>query len=335
MKVDRGVWGELRSIAEQARAIERDGYDGLIAAEVSADPFPPLTLAAEHTERVDLMTAITVAFARSPMTLAQIGHDLNQYSKGRIVLGLGSQIRAHITRRFSMPWSKPAARMREYVQALHAIWACWNEGERLDFRGEFYQHTLMTPNFSPPATEYGRPMVFLAAVGPRMTEVAGEVADGMIAHGFTTDRYMREVTLPSLERGFERSGRSRADFQLSCPIFVLSASDDASYAERRARLKRQIAFYGSTPAYRPVLELHGWGALQTDLNQMSKAGKWAEMGDQITDEIADAFAVIAPPEQLADEMLRRFGDMVDRMSWGLDLADPDLRREQIAKLRAG
>ena len=178
-------------------------------------------------------------------------------------------------------------------------------------------------------------MVFLAAVGPKMTEVAGEVADGMIAHGFTTERYMREVTLPSLERGFELSGRSRKDFQISCPIFVLSASDDASYADRRAGLKRQIAFYGSTPAYRPVLELHGWGALQTDLNQMSKAGKWAQMGEQITDEIVDAFAVVAPPEQLADEMLRRFGDMVDRMMWGLDLEDPDLQREQIDKLRAG
>lgn len=335
MRVDRMVWGELGSIAGQARAIEAEGFDGLIAAEVNADPFPPLTIAAEHTERVDLMTAITVAFARSPMTLAQVGHDLNQYSRGRIILGLGSQIRAHITGRFSMPWSKPAARMREYVQAMRAIWACWNEGEQLDFRGEFYQHTLMTPNFMPPESRHGAPKVFLAAVGPRMTEVAGEVADGMIAHGFTTERYMREVTLPSLELGLERAGRSRADFQLSCPLFLLSTDDDATYAARRAGLKRQIAFYGSTPAYRPVLELHGWGDLQTELNRLSKAGKWVEMGEEISDEIVAAFAVEAPAEQLVHEMLGRYGDMVDRMAWGLDLGDPDLEREQIAKLRAG
>ena len=334
MKVDRGVWGELSTVAEQAVAIEAGPYDGLIAAEVNSDPFLSLTLAGEHTERVELMTAITVAFARSPMTLAQIGHDLQRFTRGRVTLGLGSQIRAHITRRFSMPWSKPAARMREYVQALHAIWRCWNEGERLDFQGEFYQHTLMTPNFCPPVGEFGAPKVFLAAVGPKMTEVAGEVADGMIAHGFTTQRYMREVTLPALERGLEKAGRTRSNFQLSCPIFVLPAIDDEGFEARRDGLRRQIAFYGSTPAYRPVLDLHGWGDLQTELNQMSKAGQWEEMGDQITEEMVNAFAVVAPPEQLADEMLRRFGDMVDRAVWGLDLDDEELQREQLSKLRA-
>jgi len=334
MKVDRGVWGELSTVAEQAVAIEAGPYDGLIAAEVNSDPFLSLTLAGEHTERVELMTAITVAFARSPMTLAQIGHDLQRFTRGRVTLGLGSQIRAHITRRFSMPWSKPAARMREYVQALHAIWRCWNEGERLDFEGEFYQHTLMTPNFCPPVGEFGAPKVFLAAVGPKMTEVAGEVADGMIAHGFTTQRYMREVTLPALERGLEKAGRLRSDFQLSCPLFVLPAIDDEGFEARRDGLRRQIAFYGSTPAYRPVLDLHGWGDLQTELNQMSKAGQWEEMGDQISDEMVNAFAVVAPPEQLADEMLRRFGDMVDRAVWGLDLDDEELQREQLSKLRA-
>ena len=323
MRVDKGIWGPLGTVGEQARGIEAQGYDGLLAAEIHSDPFLSLTLAAEHTERVELMTAIAVAFARSPMTLAQVGHDLNQYSKGRFILGLGSQIRPHIEKRFSMPWSKPASRMRELVQAMRAIWACWHEGEKLDFRGEFYQHTLMTPNFMPPVTEYGAPKVFLAAVGPGMTEAAGEVADGMIAHGFTTARYMREVTLPSLERGLEKAGRSRGDFQLSCPIFVLARTEDAAFADRLAGVKRQIAFYGSTPAYRPVLDLHGWGDLQTELNRMSKAGQWQEMGDQ----------VVAPPEGLADEMLRRYGDMVDRIQWGLDLGDPDLQREQLGKLR--
>ena len=335
MKVDRTVGGPLTAIPAKARELEAAGYDGIAAAEVDADPFPPLTLAAEHTERVDLMTGIAVAFSRTPMTLAQISHDLNQFSRGRVVLGLGSQIRAHITKRFSMPWSKPAARMREFVQAMRAIWACWDDGAELDFRGEFYTHTLMTPNFMPKQTEFGAPRVFLAAVGPKMTEVAGEVADGMIAHGFTTARYLREVTVPALEQGLERAGRKRAELELACPIFTLVQVDDDSWAARLAEVKRRIAFYGSTPAYRPVLDLHGWGELQTELNRLSKAGKWTEMGECIDDDVLDAFAVVAPPERLADVMLERYGDSVDRMTWGIDLPDRDQQREQIEKLRAG
>lgn len=335
MKVDGTMWGALGTIAEQARTLEAEGFDGSGVTEVDADPFPPLTLAAEHTERIDLITAIAVAFSRSPMTLAQVAHDLNQYSKGRVVLGLGSQIRAHITKRFSMPWSAPAARMREFVQAMRAIWACWDDGEKLDFRGEFYTHTLMTPNFMPKQTEYGAPRVFVAAVGPKMTQVAGEVADGMIAHGFTTARYMREVTLPALEQGLEAAGRQRGDVELQCPLFVVPQTDGPGYDKALTVTRQRIAFYGSTPAYRPVLDLHGWGELQTDLNQLSKAGKWQEMGERIDDDVLNAFAVVAPPEKLADEMLARYGDMVDRMAWGTDLGDPDLQREQIQKLRAG
>ncbi|MEE3329439.1 MAG: TIGR03617 family F420-dependent LLM class oxidoreductase [Myxococcota bacterium] len=334
MKVDRSIWGSLDSIGDQAKGIEADGLDGLVATEVISDPFLPLTIAAEHTKRVELMTSITVAFARSPMTLAQIGHDLNQFSRGRMILGLGSQIRPHITKRFSMPWSKPASRMREYVQAMRAIWACWHQGERLNFRGEFYEHTLMTPNFCPPDTEYGAPRVFVAAVGQKMTEVAGEVADGMIAHGFTTPRYMREVTLPALERGLEVAGRSRSDIQLVCPVFGLVANNDEQTEQGRAAIKKQLAFYGSTPAYRPVLELYGWGDVQTDLNHMSKRGKWDEMGDLITDEIFDEFAFVARPEDYADEVIARYGGMVDRVAWNADIGDPDVVRAAIEKLHA-
>ena len=201
MYVDGGVSNDLNAVGAQAAEMEDMGYTGVMTAETAHDPFFPLLVAAQHTQRVQLMTSIAVAFARSPMTLANIGHDLNAFSKGRFVLGLGSQIRPHITKRFSMPWSSPAARMREYIMAMRAIWDCWHQQQPLEFTGEFYTHTLMTPFFTPTNVDYGAPKVFLAAVGPKMTEVAGEVADGVIVHAFTTEKYLRETTLPALERG--------------------------------------------------------------------------------------------------------------------------------------
>ena len=263
MKVDSGLMTlELSDAPARAKEIEELGYDGMLSAETSHDPLFPLLLAAEHTERIELMTSIVVAFARSPMTLAAQAHDLNSYSKGRLVLGLGSQIKPHITKRFSMPWSKPAARMREFIQAMRATWDCWYEGKPLDFRGEFYTHTLMTPMFSPTDTQYGAPKVVLAAVGPLMTKVAGEVADGILAHSFTTKSYLEQVTIPAVEEGLKKSGRSRSDFQLIYPGFIVTGNDDESFAKNRTAVTKQIAFYGSTPAYRPVLEMHGWGDLQ-------------------------------------------------------------------------
>ncbi|MGH9032194.1 MAG: TIGR03617 family F420-dependent LLM class oxidoreductase, partial [Acidimicrobiia bacterium] len=203
MKVDGVLLSSgLQGVPAVARELEELGYDGAFSAETAHEPFFPLLLAAEHTERLELITGIAVAFARNPMTLANVGYDLQAYSQGRFVLGLGSQIKAHIEKRFSMPWSHPAARMRELILAMRAIWASWNDGDKLDFRGEFYRHTLMTPFFNPGPNPYGVPRVFLAAVGARMTEVAGEVADGILLHGFTTERYVREVTLPALERGW-------------------------------------------------------------------------------------------------------------------------------------
>ena len=209
MKVDTGVMApSLSDIGPRARELEELGYDGLLTAETGHDAFLPIALAAEHTERIELATGIAVAFARTPMVLAYTANDLQQMSKGRFVLGLGSQIKPHIEKRFSMPWSHPARRMREYVLALHAIWSAWNDQTPLKFEGEFYRHTLMTPFFAPPPNPYGAPKVFLAAVGEMMTEVAGEVADGIIIHGFTTERYVKEVTMPAVERGLE-DGRTR------------------------------------------------------------------------------------------------------------------------------
>jgi probable F420-dependent oxidoreductase len=316
MKVDTGVMApSLSDIGPRARELEDLGYDGLLTAETGHDAFLPIALAAEHTERIELATGIAVAFARTPMVLAYTANDLQQMSKGRFSLGLGSQIKPHIEKRFSMPWSHPARRMREYILALQSIWTAWNDQTRLDFEGEFYRHTLMTPFFAPTPNPFGAPKVFLAAVGAKMTEVAGEVADGIIIHGFTTERYVKEVTMPAVERGLQAAGRDRSSFQVSGPLFVVTGSNDEELATAAQGVKQQIAFYGSTPAYRGVLELHGWGDLQPELNGLSKQGRWVEMGELIDDEILQTFAVVADPEGVGAELKRRYGGIVDRCSF--------------------
>ena len=314
MKVDGGVGWDLSSVGQQASDLEEMGYSGILTAETSHDPFLPLAFAAQTTSKVDLMTGIAVAFARTPMILAQIGHDLNATSEGRFVLGLGSQIRAHITKRFSMPWSEPANRMREFILAMRAIWDTWHNGAPLEFTGKFYTHTLMTPFFTPTNTEHGAPRVFLAAVGPRMTEVAGEVADGIIAHAFTTETYLRETTIPAIERGLAKAGKSRDDFEISYPCFVITGRDEKEMEQSKQAAKQQIAFYGSTPAYKPVLDSIGAGELQGELNSMSKQGRWVEMGGLIDDSMVGHFAVVGEPAQVAQQMKSRYGDIVDRTS---------------------
>ena len=319
MKVDGGIGWDLAKAGAQAQELEEMGYSGIQTAETAHDPFMPLAFAAQQTERVDLITGIAVAFARTPMLLAYLGHDLNAASQGRFVLGLGAQIRAHITKRFGMPWSSPAARMREFILAMRAIWAAWHQGEPLQFTGTFYNHTLMTPFFTPTNTEHGAPRVFLAAVGPLMTEVAGEVADGIVVHPFTTEKYLRETTLPALQRGFAKAsatgaGKSFADFEISYPCFVVTGRDDKELAAAKAATCQQIAFYGSTPAYKPVLDSIGAGSLQAKLNAMSKQGRWVEMGTLIDAEMMRQFAVVAEPAHVAGEIKARFGDIVQRTS---------------------
>jgi probable F420-dependent oxidoreductase len=336
MLVDGNIGGRLDRAPQEARRAEEAGYDAVWGAETSTDPFLPLVLAAEHTERVGLGTAITVAFARSPMTLATTAWNLQAYSNGRFLLGLGSQIKAHIEKRFSMPWSHPAPRMKEFISAMRAIWDAWQNHTKLDFRGEFYTHTLMTPFFDPGPIEAGPPKVFLAAVGEGMTRVAAEVADGMLVHGFTTEKYLREVTLPTIETGLARSGRSREQFQLSYPIFVVTGGNEQEMAAAADGTRKQIAFYASTPAYRGVLEAHGWGALQPELNQLSKQGEWDAMGKLIDDDILHAFAVVAPPDQIAAGILARVGDIVDRISLYIPYAaDREVTAHILASLKAG
>ncbi len=315
MRVDEAILGApLAEVGAMAAASEARGADGWMTGETQHDPFLISAMAIAATERIEVGTSIAVAFARSPMTTALQAHDLQSLSGGRFVLGLGSQIRPHIEKRFSMPWSKPAARMREYVLACRAIWDCWETGERLAFEGEFYKHTLMTPFFTPPAHGHGHPKVFISAVGPLMTEVTGEVADGLFCHGFTTSRYLAEVTLPAVTRGAEKAGRSRADIQVALPAFVISGYDDEQRAGAEWLVRSQIGFYGSTPAYAPVLELHGWGALHTELNGMTKRGEWDKIPSVIPDEVVDAFAVRADPGELGEALLERYGSTVDRLS---------------------
>ncbi|MHB1486683.1 MAG: LLM class F420-dependent oxidoreductase [Acidimicrobiales bacterium] len=335
MRVDGGIGGDLKGVGEAAQAIEAAGYDGAWAAETGHDPFLALLLGAEHTTKLQLGTGIAVAFARNPMTVAALANDLQSYSQGRFMLGLGSQIKAHIEKRFSMPWSHPAPRMREFILAMRAIWACWQDGTNLDFRGDFYSHTLMTPFFNPGPHPYGAPKVFLAAVGERMTEVAGEVADGLLAHGFTTERYLKERTLPALERGLATAGRRRADFEISYPAFIVTGDTEAEMAQARTGVCRQIAFYGSTPAYRPVLELHGWGDLQTELNALSKQGQWAAMGELIDDDVLNAFAVVGNVDKVPALLRERFDGLVDRVSFYVPYdADPERWNQVLAGIKA-
>jgi len=313
LKIDRGIPSQLDRVPDVARTLERQGYDGCWTGDINHDPFLPLLLAAEHTTRLEIGTSIAVAFARNPMTVANIGWDLQASSRGRFVLGLGTQIRPHVERRFSMPWSHPVRRMREFVTALREIWSCWRDGTRLSFHGDFYSHTLMTPMFVPEPQPHGDPRIFLAAVGPEMTRMCGEVADGLLAHAFTTRRYLDEVTLPALLDGMNRAGRRRGDFEVSCPVFVVTGTTETELRANAVATRRQLAFYASTPAYRSVLDLHGWGDLHTELHALSRRGEWDAMGERIDDDVLAAFAVVAPLDELAGRLRERCAGVIDRV----------------------
>jgi probable F420-dependent oxidoreductase len=331
LKIDGGIPSQLARVPEEASSLERIGYDGCWSAEINHDPFLPLTLAAEHTSRVELGTSIAVAFARNPMSVANVGWDLQGYSGGRFILGLGSQIQAHIEKRFSMPWGKPVRRMSEFIVALREIWSCWQDGTKLAFEGDFYTHKLMTPMFVPEPQPHGFPKVFVAAVGEAMTEMSGEVADGILGHAFTTKRYLDEVTIPTMLRGIERSGRDRSDFQLMCPVFVVTGEQESDLQAAAVATRKQIAFYASTPAYRKVLELHGWGDLQDELRRLSLQGEWDTMGTLIDDEILDAFAVVAPVDKLAARLHERCDGAIDRVLLGFPKSVSDVKIGEIMR----
>lgn len=316
MLIDAALESDVTQTGPKAAELERSGYAGIWVSETQHDPFLQLLQVADATERVTVGTAIAIAFGRTPLTMAHLAFDMALYSRGRFVLGLGSQVKPHIERRFSMPWSQPAARMKEFVLALRAIWETWQHGEPLDFRGEFYTHTLMTPFFSPQGHRYGPPPVYVAGVGELMTEVAGEVCDGFFVHPFTTRRYFDEVTRPALLKGRAAAGHDDLGaFTVAGPSFVVVGRNEAELSEAVRGTKQQIAFYASTPAYKSVLERHGWADLQPELTRLSKAGRWTELADTISDEMLDLFAVIGDPESAGRELAQRWGGVYDRLSF--------------------
>jgi probable F420-dependent oxidoreductase len=302
---------DARSLFPQLEAI---GYDGAFSFEAKHDPFLPLVLAAEHTRTLQLGTAIAIAFARNPMNLANLAYGLQSISGGRFLLGLGSQVRPHIENRFSSVWSRPAARMRELALAVRAIFDRFEGRSELRFEGEFYRHTLMIPAFDPGPNPFGPPPIYLAGFGPRMTEVAGEVADGFFAHPFQTRRSLLEATLPALERGLAKSGRRRADLDVVCATLVVTADGEDEFARVVAAARKQLAFYGSTPAYRSTLDQHGWGDLHVELNRLSKQGRWDDMAALIDDDVLEAIAVVGPRNTIAGKLRARLAGIADGAS---------------------
>jgi probable F420-dependent oxidoreductase len=314
--------------------LEEIGYDGAFSFEAKLDPFLPLAVAAEHTTDLRLGTAIAIAFARSPMNLANLAHGLQAITGGRFILGLGSQVKPHIEKRFSMPWGKPAARMREMVQAIKEIFDTWEGKGKLEHRGEYYTHTIMIPAFDPGPNPFGPPPIFTGGFGPLMTRVAGEVADGFFAHPFNSRESLLKNTMPALEKGLAMSGRSRADLEIICATLVVTADGDEEFERVRLAARKQLAFYGSTPAYLPTLACHGWEDVHRDLNRMSKQGRWDEMTELIDDEVLETIAVVGPRREIADKLSARLNGIADGVSLTHNRApDPTQWEDIVADLK--
>ena len=310
MKIDVGILvPNLLDTPAIARAAEEIGFDALWTSETQHEPFLPLAIAAEHTSRIELGTSIAVAFPRSPTVLAHIAWDLANASKGRFILGLGTQVKAHIERRFGMTWEAPAKKLREMILAMRAIWDSWQGDGKINFRGEFYKITLMTPFFNPGPIDYPNIPIYIAGVNEHLCRVAGELCQGFHVHPFHTAKYLREIVLPNIERGAADAQRTRADVQLSSAVFV--ASDET---EREA-VRAQISFYASTPTYRTVLEAHGLGEVNQQLGALAARGKWDDMPALISDEILNQVAVVAPLDEIPARIEARYTGLLDRITF--------------------
>ena len=325
---------DWRKVPEVARRAEEAGFDGIVSAEIQNDPFVPLAFAALATERIQLGTAIAVAFPRSPMVVANTAWDLQVHSKGRFVLGLGTQVKGHNERRFSVAWSAPAPRLREYVESLRAIWRTWQTGEPLAYEGKHYRFTLMTPEFSPPKNELPPIPITIAAVGPAMLKLAGRICDGVRLHGFATRKYLEEVALPQIHAGLAQGGRPRANFEVWGGGFVLTGADDAAVAKQIEFGRYRIAFYGSTRSYHVVLAAHGWEDLGNELHAMSKRGQWNEMAKRVPDEVVRTFAAVGRYDEIAGLIADRFGGVTDTVTLGVDASsNPGVMREIVQDVR--
>jgi probable F420-dependent oxidoreductase len=334
MRIETSIpMADWRAVGDAARRAEALGFDGLVSAEIANDPFVPLAFAAVATERIQLGTAIAVAFPRSPMVVANVAWDLQRNSGGRFRLGLGAQVKGHNVRRFSVPWSPPVPRLREYVQALRAIWRCWEKQEPLHYEGKHYAFTLMTPEFSPPPSGLPPVPVTIAAVGPDMLRLAGRVCDGVRLHGFCTRRYLEEVALPRVLEGLGGADRPRARFEVWGGGFVVTGPDQAEVARQFEWARYRIAFYGSTRSYAPVMTLHGWDDLAAELHRMSKEGRWKEMAGRVPDDVVHQFAAVASYGDLVPAIEKRFGGLVDSIALGFSDDTPEgLARELIQDL---
>jgi len=306
---------DLRAVADYARRAEDIGFDALWSTEAKHDPFLPLAVAATTTQQLKLGTAIAVAFPRSPTITAHTAWDLQTSSHGRFLLGLGTQVKGHNVRRFGVPWEAPAKKLREVIIALRALWDCWQNGTPLKVEGEFYNLSLMIPEFSPEPQPYGRPPVYIAGVNPLMCRLAGELCDGFHVHPMHTIKYLKEVVLPNIAIGAARAGRSRNDMVLSSLVFVITGDTPQEMAAVRERVRSQIAFYASTRNYRLVLDTHGWGATFTQLKKKAAQGAWNTMANEITDDMLTVFAVEGPPEEIPDKLQARYNGILDRLTF--------------------
>ncbi|MDC0362004.1 TIGR03617 family F420-dependent LLM class oxidoreductase [Halioglobus sp.] len=323
MKIDGPFYSQLGDAAQEAKRLAAIGYDGVYTLEGSWDPFYPLVIASEHAPQLDIATGIAVAFPRNPMHLAYQAWDLQKFSQGKFMLGIGPQVKAHIENRFGREFSPPATRMREYIRALKAIFDCWQNGTKLDFRGDYYRHTLMTPMFNPGPLDCSVPPVLLGALGPRMTEVAGEAADGLIVHPFNSMPFLENHALPAVQRGLEKSGRSREDFLLQINAIVITGETEAEREAATQSVKSLLGFYASTPAYRPPMDAIGYGDLQPELNRLSKEGRWEELGAHIDDSFLDAFTTRGEPDEIASKLIEKYGPYADRLAIYSPYAAPD------------
>jgi probable F420-dependent oxidoreductase len=317
MKLDLGLAVEgkhLPTISRVAQAAEAFGFAGIWASETKHDAFLPLVLAAEHTRTLQLGTSVAIAFARSPMVTAQVAWDLQNFSGGRFLLGLGTQVKAHIERRFSMPWDAPVARLRDYMQALRAIWESFQSGGPLNFCGQFYQHTLITPFFNPGPIEHPNIPISIAGVNTGLARLAGEQCQGFHVHPFHSSRYLREIIRPAISEGAQQHGRSLDDLELSTSVFIITGRNAAMIAEQRERMRAQIAFYASTPTYRVVLEAHGWTEIGKQLSHLAKNQRWQEMTALISDEMLHALTVEAGPDEIGHAIRERYTGLIDRIA---------------------
>jgi len=333
MRLDTGIpMHDWRAAARAARAAEERGFDAVVTAEIAHDPFTPLAFAALETERVQLGTGIVVAFPRSPMVVAQIAYDLHRHSHGRLHLGLGAQVKGHNERRFSVAWSAPAPRMREYVESLRAIWRAFELGEPLRYEGRHYRFTLLTPEFTPPPTGLPPIPVSIAAVGPAMLRLASRVCDGVRLHGFATRKYLEEVCLPTLEEGLRASSRPRSRFEVWGGGFVATGADEDELRRQLEAIRYRIAFYGSTRSYHGVFAVHGWEDLGMKLHHMSKRGEWSKMAAEVPDDVVRSFAAVATHDGLPAAIEERFGGIADTLTLQLS-GEPGRVREIVRDLQ--